>query len=100
MTNPPPSHLHGSNLVVEEKLSLEFGWDVGNLKGQPYIAEDLVFGLLAYIKYGKKVFGWHGAELLEQPPKTIKDSIRQRIRWVTGIWQALERRLERQRPLS
>jgi cellulose synthase/poly-beta-1,6-N-acetylglucosamine synthase-like glycosyltransferase len=90
MTDPPPSHLHGSNLVIEETLSLELGWDFGNLDGQPFIAEDLVLGLTAYMKYGKDVFGWHGAELLEQPPLTLGDSIRQRIRWVTGVWQALE----------
>jgi len=90
MANPPPQHLHGSNLVVEEGLALEFGWDFGNLDGQPFVAEDLVFGLQAYLKYGKEVFGWHGAQLLEQPPMSVRDSVRQRIRWVTGIWQALE----------
>ena len=89
MTDPPPQHLHGSNLVVEEKLALDIGWDVGNLDGQPFIAEDIVFGLKAYIKYGKEVFGWHGALLFEQPPMSLGDSIRQRIRWVTGVWQAL-----------
>ena len=90
MVNPPPQHIHGSNLVVEENMALEFGWDFGNLDGQPLVAEDLVFGLLAYVRYGKEVFGWHGAELLEQPPMSVRDSVRQRIRWVGGIWQALE----------
>jgi cellulose synthase/poly-beta-1,6-N-acetylglucosamine synthase-like glycosyltransferase len=90
MKNPPPQHLHGSNLVVEENLALELGWDFGNIDGRPFLAEDLVFGLQAYIKYGKRVFGWHGAELLEQPPMSVKDSVRQRIRWVTGVWQALD----------
>jgi hypothetical protein len=90
MTNPPPLHIHGSNLVVEENLAIDLGWDFGNLDGEPLIVEDILFGLKAYIKYGKNVFGWHGAELLEQPPKSIKDSIRQRIRWILGTWQALE----------
>lgn len=90
MTNPPPQHLHGSNLVVEENLALDLGWDFGNIDGQPFIAEDFVFGFQAYIKYGRSVFGWHGGELLEQPPMSIKDSIRQRIRWITGVWQGLE----------
>jgi hypothetical protein len=89
MTEPPPQHLHGSNLVLEEGLALDIGWDVGNLDGQPFIAEDIIFGLKAYIKYGKKAFGWHGARLFEQPPMSLRDSIRQRIRWVTGVWQAL-----------
>jgi cellulose synthase/poly-beta-1,6-N-acetylglucosamine synthase-like glycosyltransferase len=90
MTNPPPIHLHGSNLVVEENLAIDLGWDFGNLDGEPLIVEDILFGLKAYIKYGKNVFGWHGAELLEQPPKSIKDSVRQRTRWILGTWQALE----------
>jgi len=90
MVNPPPQHLHGSNLVVEEDLALELGWDFGNLDGEAFIAEDLIFGLKAFMKYGKEVFGWHGAQLLEQPPMRVRDSVRQRIRWVTGIWQALE----------
>jgi beta-1,4-mannosyltransferase len=90
MTDPPPQHLHGSNLVIEEKLAMDIGWDVGNLDGQPFIAEDIVFGLKAYINYGKEVFGWHGALLYEQPPMSLRDSVRQRVRWVTGVWQALE----------
>lgn len=90
MTNPPPQHLHGSNLVVEENLALELGWDFGNIDGQAFIAEDIIFGLQAYLKYGGDIFGWHGGEILEQPPISIKDSIRQRVRWVTGVWQALE----------
>lgn len=90
MVHPPPQHLHGSNLVVEEELAREFGWDFGNLDGQAFIAEDLIFGLKAYMRYGSEVFGWHGAQLLEQPPMQLGDSVRQRIRWVTGIWQGLE----------
>ena len=90
MVHPPPQHLHGSNLVVEEDTALELGWDFGNLDGEAFVAEDLVFGLKAYLRYGGDVFAWHGAQLLEQPPKVVRDSVRQRIRWVTGIWQALE----------
>ncbi len=90
MVNPPPQHLHGSNLVVEEGLARELGWDFGNLDGEPFIAEDLIFGLVAYLKYGEEAFGWHGAQLLEQPAMSVGDSVRQRVRWVFGIWQALE----------
>jgi hypothetical protein len=41
-----PLHLHGSNLVVEEEFENEIGWDMGQLDGQPFIAEDYVFGAL------------------------------------------------------
>lgn len=71
MTNPPPYHLHGSNMVVNQKLENEIGWDIGRYEGNALIAEDLVFGLQAYLKYGKQAFGWHRAEMIEQPPFTI-----------------------------
>jgi hypothetical protein len=90
MENPPPYHLHGSNLVVEEELLMELGWDLGRSRGRAIVAEDLVFGMRAFALKGKGIFGWSGAALLEQPPFKIKDSIRQRIRWVTGVWQAIE----------
>ncbi len=90
MKNPPPYHLHGSNLIVEEDLLIELGWDLGRSRGRAIVAEDLVFGMRAFALKGKGIFGWSGAALLEQPPFKIRDSIRQRIRWVTGVWQAME----------
>lgn len=89
MTNPAPLHLHGSNLVVQERIENEVGWDIGLFDGNPLIAEDLVFGLMAYVKYGKDVFGWHGAEMLEQPPFTLKAAYKQRERWVMGALQGV-----------
>lgn len=89
MTNPPPYHLHGSNLIVKQSLENEIGWDIGLLDGNAIVAEDLVFGLQAYIKYGKRVFGWHSAEMVEQPPFKVKDAIRRRNCWVFGSLQAL-----------
>lgn len=89
MTSPPPMHLHGSNLVVRQDLENQLGWDIGTLKGAALIAEDLIFGLAAYLRFGAKVFGWHHAEMIEQPPFTLKAAYKQRERWVFGAMQAL-----------
>jgi egghead protein (zeste-white 4 protein) len=89
MTNPVPLHLHGSNLVIQESLENEIGWDIGQYKGNALIAEDLVFGLKAYIKYGRKAFGWHHVEMIEQPPFTIEAAYKQRERWVMGALQGV-----------
>ena len=95
MSNPPPPHLHGSNLVVDEAVENEIGWDFGTIDGQPYIAEDLLFGLRAYSILGKEGFGWHGATMLEQPPLSVYWAIQQRLRWVLGAlqgWRAMGQR--------
>ncbi|MHA2155782.1 MAG: glycosyltransferase family 2 protein [Candidatus Hodarchaeales archaeon] len=90
MKNPPPTHLHGSNLLVEEEIVNEIGWDFGRVDKRPLLAEDLIFGLNVYFKYGGDPFGWHGGRLSEQPPFTIRSSFNARTRWVTGAWQALK----------
>lgn len=90
MTSPPPMHLHGSNLVIRQDLENELGWDIGTLEGTALVAEDLVFGLSAYARFGEGVFGWHRAEMIEQPPFTVRAAYRQRERWVFGALQALE----------
>lgn len=84
-----PLHLHGSNLVVDEDLENELGWDIGTLNGQPFITEDYVFGINAYLKYGSSIFGWHGCVMLEQPPFSIKSAFKQRYRWIVGVLQGL-----------
>ncbi|MFX0141739.1 MAG: hypothetical protein ACFFDN_49330, partial [Candidatus Hodarchaeota archaeon] len=89
MKNPPPLHLHGSNLLVEESLVESIGWDFGRVDGLPLLAEDLMFGLKVYLKYGSEPFGWHGGKICEQPPFSIQESISARIRWITGAWQAI-----------
>ena len=85
-----PLHLHGSNLVIEEEFENELGWDIGNLDGQPFIAEDYVFGVLAYLKGGSEAFGWHGAIMLEQPPFSFKSAFKQRYRWIVGVLQGMD----------
>lgn len=84
-----PLHLHGSNLVVEEQLENEIGWDIGQLDGHYFIAEDFVFGMNNYLRYGSEIFGWHGCVLLEQPPFSFKSAFRQRHRWIFGVLQGL-----------
>lgn len=82
-----PLHLHGSNLVVEEQFENAIGWDMGTLDGQAFIAEDYVFGALAFLKGGREVFGWHGVAMLEQPPFSYRSAFKQRQRWITGVLQ-------------
>lgn len=89
MTHPAPLHLHGSNLVIQERLENQLGWDIGLYDGNPLIAEDLVFGLMAYQKFGKEAFGWHHVEMIEQPPFTKKAAFKQRERWVLGALQGV-----------
>lgn len=89
MENGMPLHLHGSNLVVDEELENALGWDIGLLDGQPLVAEDYVFGVRAYLRYGSQIFGWHGCIMLEQPPFSLRSAFKQRCRWITGILQGL-----------
>lgn len=89
MESGAPLHLHGSNLVIEEALENEIGWDIGCLDGQPFIAEDYVFGMKAFAGHGKDVFGWHGCVMLEQPPFSVRSAFKQRYRWIFGVLQGL-----------
>ncbi len=84
-----PLHLHGSNLVVDEALVNDIGWDIGTFDGQPFIAEDYVFGVQVLLRYGPEVFGWHGCVMLEQPPFSLKSAFRQRYRWIIGVLQGV-----------
>jgi egghead protein (zeste-white 4 protein) len=84
MRHPPPVHMHGSNLLVRADVEDAVGWDHGTS-----LAEDQLFGLRAYERYGE-VFGWHGGVLLEQPPLTLRDHFQQRRRWVLGTLQNQE----------
>lgn len=85
MHNPPPIHMHGSNLLVRSDVEDKIGWEFG-----PILAEDQRFGYELYKKYGRNSMGWHGGILLEQPPLNIKDHFMQRRRWVIGNLQNIE----------
>jgi len=89
MESGTPLHMHGSNLVIDEDLENSLGWDIGNLDGQPFIAEDYVFGVFAYLMCGPKIFGWHGCVMLEQPPFSFKSAFKQRYRWIVGVLQGI-----------
>jgi cellulose synthase/poly-beta-1,6-N-acetylglucosamine synthase-like glycosyltransferase len=84
MANPPPVHMHGSNLLVRADVEDKVGWDHSET-----VAEDQLFGVKVHDQYGS-VFGWHGGILLEQPPLYLRDHFRQRSRWVTGTLQNLK----------
>jgi cellulose synthase/poly-beta-1,6-N-acetylglucosamine synthase-like glycosyltransferase len=81
MMNPPPIHMHGSNLLVRADVEDDVGWDFGET-----LAEDQLFGVKVYERYGH-VFGWHGGVLFEQPPLSLRDHFQQRRRWVIGTLQ-------------
>src|ERR671922_2189862 len=86
MTNPPPLHMHGSNLLVRSDIEDDIGWNFGST-----LAEDQMFGYKIYEKYGRESLGWHGGILLEQPPLNLKDHFFQRRRWFLGTMQNLEK---------
>jgi cellulose synthase/poly-beta-1,6-N-acetylglucosamine synthase-like glycosyltransferase len=86
MTNPPPLHMHGSNLLVRSDIEDDIGWNFGST-----LAEDQMFGYKVYEKYGRGSLGWHGGILLEQPPLNLKDHFFQRRRWFLGTMQNLEK---------
>jgi cellulose synthase/poly-beta-1,6-N-acetylglucosamine synthase-like glycosyltransferase len=86
MTNPPPLHMHGSNLLVRSDIEDAIGWNFGST-----LAEDQMFGYKVYEKYGGGSMGWHGGVLLEQPPLNLKDHFFQRRRWFLGTMQNLEK---------
>jgi hypothetical protein len=90
-----PLHVHGSNLVVEEELENRLGWDIGLMPGKkgkpdsPFVAEDYMFGMDAFLKEGREVFGWHGCVAWEQPPFSFPSVYGQRYRWVFGVLQGM-----------
>ena len=89
MESGVPFHLHGSNLVVDEAFENDLGWDFGCLDGQPFVAEDYVFGMTAYLAAGSDTFGWHGCVMVEQPPFSYGSAFNQRYRWIFGVLQGL-----------
>jgi cellulose synthase/poly-beta-1,6-N-acetylglucosamine synthase-like glycosyltransferase len=86
MTNPPPLHMHGSNLLIRSDIEDTIEWKFG-----PTLAEDQMFGYKIYERYGPESMGWHGGMLLEQPPLNIRDHFFQRRRWVLGTLQNLQK---------
>jgi hypothetical protein len=84
-----PLHIHGSNVAVEEEFENWIGWDIGELNGTPFVAEDYMFGMESFVRAGRQAFGWHGCVALEQPPFSFPSVFRQRYRWVFGVLQGM-----------
>lgn len=76
-------------MVIVTTAVYSSGWDVGTLDGQPFVAEDHVFGVRTYLTKGPEIFGWHGCVMLEQPPFSFKAARRQCHRWVMGVLQGM-----------
>ncbi|KAF1984249.1 glycosyltransferase family 2 protein [Aulographum hederae CBS 113979] len=75
---PYSGWLHGSFILVRGAVENAVTWDTECL------AEDFWFGLqAARLSY---TFGWIEALAREQPPRTLPDLFRQRVRWFSGIW--------------
>ena len=72
--------LHGSFLFIPQIIERRIGFDLG---GKGSITEDAYFALLA-ADQGVK-FDWIDGHIREQSPFTIRDVLRQRRRWISGL---------------
>jgi cellulose synthase/poly-beta-1,6-N-acetylglucosamine synthase-like glycosyltransferase len=73
--------VHGEGLMVRANVENIIGWDYGNC-----LAEDLVFGRKATKQFK---FGFINAYVEVAPPKTWKDFLVQRRRWLWGMISAM-----------
>ena len=74
----PVFGLHGSFLLVNGALANEIGWD-----HEGSLVEDYAFSLRC-LERGHGC-GWIDGFVREQSPRTIRDLLRQRRRWIVGI---------------
>lgn len=72
--------LHGSYIVVPARIEHQIGFDMG---GKGSITEDAYFALTAAQKGVK--FAWVEGFIREQSPFNIRDLIKQRRRWISGL---------------
>jgi egghead protein (zeste-white 4 protein) len=72
--------LHGSFLLIPQSIEREFGFDLG---GRGSITEDAYFALIASSKGVK--FNWIDGFIREQSPFTLRDILKQRKRWISGL---------------
>jgi egghead protein (zeste-white 4 protein) len=72
--------MKGSFMVVPRKLEMEIGFDHGPASS---ITEDAWFAFVVSRVY------WCEGTLYEQSPFTIRDIIKQRRRWASGLWQVV-----------
>src|SRR5689334_21463440 len=50
----------------------------------------MLFSDSSSVRYGARIFGWHGCVMLEQPPFSLQSAFNQRYRWIVGVLQGLE----------
>ena len=82
MEHGNPAYLHGSNLLTRSDIEEKIGWDTGKT-----IAEDTLFAITATRKLDSRAFGWHGGVIEEKSPYTLRDFMKQRVRWFCGLIQ-------------
>lgn len=78
--NRPVAGMHGSFVLVPAVTEKAIGWDWG---AKSVLAEDAYFALKAMEKDVK--FDWVSGFIKEQSPFTVRDIIKQRMRWYTGL---------------
>jgi len=72
--------IHGSFIVIRGIDDARLSFDVGSANS---ITEDAAWALRAWAKGYR--FAWVDGYLHEQPPQRVKDFVRQRSRWLSGI---------------
>jgi egghead protein (zeste-white 4 protein) len=72
--------IHGSYIVVSGADDGDLPFDVG---GRNSLTEDAAWALRAWARGYR--FGWVDGYVHEQPPQRLKDFVRQRARWLSGI---------------
>jgi len=72
--------IHGSYIVIRGMDDTRLSFDVGSANS---ITEDAAWALRAWAQGYR--FAWVDGYLHEQPPQRVKDFVRQRSRWLSGI---------------
>lgn len=79
--------IHGSYIVIRGMDDVQLSFDVGYANS---ITEDAAWALRAWAQGYR--FAWVEGYLHEQPPQRVKDFVRQRSRWLSGIRAVLRDR--------
>jgi beta-1,4-mannosyltransferase len=72
--------IHGSYIVLSGADDAQLSFDVGERNS---LTEDAAWALRAWARGYR--FGWVEGYVHEQPPQRMKDFVRQRARWLSGI---------------